>query len=462
MKFFRSQAGAAPSPGTDAGGSPHAAAGRPRLAGFDEQAMLGLYSAATVRRVGSGEIVVRQGDPLQSLYVVADGVIELTSTDGDHPSRVALLTQGDCLGTLRGAGASPCAYQAAAIEPSTLVEISPAAFHYLSQSVQQALARSLGSSTAARFDALVPRHGALARQAAQLVAQIQEWEQRSAAALAARPVQDAIAGMPRLPAYATDLAAKLLDDDVNVDEVVESIKNDPALAAMVLKTVNSAYYGLPTKVSDYYHALLHLGTNAVYQLVLESGLESVMPDTEESRQTRAHSYLISVISHEVARLTTTVRPQLATTVGLLHSVGKSVVPVLKEGHPDLAPLIDLLDASKLGARLLASWGLPARVFRVIEHQRDPEFSPPDGVDPDYRNEVAVLYLARVYENVLSGRPRQTVQVGYADQYLPALGITGTGYLDLYRERVLPAVRKRLKHLPAALRHSLPAAQRSEE
>ena len=158
---------------------------------------------------------------------------------------------------------------------------------------------------------------------------------------------------------------------------------------------------------------------------------------------------------------TTVRPQLATTVGLLHSVGKSVVPVLKEGHPDLAPLIDLLDASKLGARLLASWGLPPCVFRVIGHQRDPEFSPPGGVDPDYRNEVAVLYLARVYEDALSGRERRTVPVGYAGAYLSALGITGTGYLDLYRERVLPAVRKRLKHLPAALAHSVPATQRAE-
>ena len=50
----------------------------------------------------------------------------------------------------------------------------------------------------------------------------------------------------------------------NTIALVELIKNDPPLAGLVLKTVNSPYFSLPTKVSDYYRAFLFLGTNNVY------------------------------------------------------------------------------------------------------------------------------------------------------------------------------------------------------
>src|SRR2546422_11759015 len=51
------------------------------------------------------------------------------------------------------------------------------------------------------------------------------------------------------------LSSKLLEDNVSAKEVTESVQEEPALAAAILKTVNSAYYGLPEKMSSLHHAI---------------------------------------------------------------------------------------------------------------------------------------------------------------------------------------------------------------
>ena len=53
--------------------------------------------------------------------------------------------------------------------------------------------------------------------------------------------------IPQLPKYATELAIKLLYDDAKVEEVVEGIQQDPSLASLVLKTVNSPTMGCETR-----------------------------------------------------------------------------------------------------------------------------------------------------------------------------------------------------------------------
>ena len=50
--------------------------------------------------------------------------------------------------------------------------------------------------------------------------------------------------IPKLPKCAGSLSSKLVADDISAKEVTESVQEEPALAVAILKTVNSAYYGL--------------------------------------------------------------------------------------------------------------------------------------------------------------------------------------------------------------------------
>ena len=429
---------------------------RARLGDLDDEATHGVYGVGTVRRAVAGEIVLREADDTQSLFAVTSGSLELTSTAGGPITVLGAARAGDCLGTFGTTGAVRLAYTATALEPSTLIELGPAAFNYLSLPVQLAVSRWAGASAWARVGALLARQVELTRANAHLTGYVHRAEARSQEWLASPAIDEALGRLPKLPVYATDLAAKLLDDDVDSDEVVDGIKNDPALAGMVLKTVNSAYYGLSKKISDYHFALLHLGTHRVYQLVLSAGIQAVMPDTPETREVQAHSYLISLIAFEIARASATVRPALATTVGLLHDLGRSAAPLIAKDRPELTMVMGAADTARLGARLLASWALPETVHEVIAHQNDPEFSPPDRLACAYPNEVGVLYLAHLCYDQLVGRPDAPPPTPYLRPYLEALKLKGADHVEVYRTIVRPALATQVKSLPAKIRNSLSA------
>jgi CRP-like cAMP-binding protein len=450
IRLFRSPAKTPPGP------RPEPRVKGPRLGELDEATTHSIYSVAAVKRAVAGEIVLRETDETRSLFAVTSGAIELTSTAGGPITSLGVVRTGEFLGTFGGIEAVRLAYTATALEPSTLIEITPAAFNLLSLGVQLSISRWAGASAWTRVSALLARQAELSRVNMHLTGYVQRAESRTLEWLASPPVDEALARLPKLPVYAIDLATKLLDENANTDAVVEGIKNDPALAGLVLKTVNSAYYGLSTKISDYYRALLHLGTNRVYQLVLNAGIKTVMPDTPETREVQAHSYLISLIAFELARLSGTVRPQLATTVGLLHDLGRSVGPLIAADRPALAAGITLADPAKLGARLLASWELPEVVHEVIAHQNDPEFSPPDRVACAYPNEVGVLYLAHLCYDLLVGRSDAPAPSPYLREYLSALKLADTDHVELYRTHVRPALARQVKSLPAKTRASLSA------
>jgi hypothetical protein len=95
----------------------------------------------------------------------------------------------------------------------------------------------------------------------------------------------------------------------------------------------------------------------------------------------------------IARLADVIRPELATTIGLLHDLGRIVAPLIVEPDPESAALTELLDPAAPGAALLGSWDLPDRVVRPIAAQREPEIVPPEDIDPEHLAGVAVLYLA---------------------------------------------------------------------
>jgi hypothetical protein len=181
-----------------------------------------------------------------------------------------------------------------------------------------------------------------------------------------------------------------------------------------------------------------------------------MPDTAETREVQAHSYLISLIAFEIARVSGTVRPQVATTVGLLHDLGRSVAPLIAADLPALAGVMGVVDPAKLCARLLSIWGLPGTVYEVIAHQNDPEFCPPHRLACAYPNEVAVLYLSHLCYDQLVGRADAPDPSPYLADYLSALKLSDADHVELYRTRVRPALARQVKSLPAKIRASLSA------
>ena len=420
---------------------------RPAVAGLSESDLVTLYSVGAVRAVAAGDRLQSESGAADTCFVVVDGRLELRPTSGTKALDLGAATRGDCLTTTDAATAP---YTVIATEPSNVIELSGMAFDLLPTETQRTLSFLIAASSGRRFNALVTRHAAMAGRSAQLAATVKDGPVQARRILALPALRQALSEIPALPVHATGLAIKLLDDRTRGDDVVESIKNDPAIASLVLKRVNSAHYGLETKVSDHYHALLLLGTSTVYQLLLESAVESVVGDLPETRDVQTRATMLSVLGYEIALATGQENPLLASTIGLLHNIGDSLTLLIRRTKPEVSELLALVSPPVLGASVLAGWGLPERVYHVVERQQHASVLLPEELD-DHSAELSVLYLAGVcHDVVLQG----ATPPDHAAAYMARLGMRETNAATFCREVLVPALAKKLETLPAAVRARL--------
>src|SRR5258707_820504 len=81
--------------------------------------------------------------------------------------------------------------------------------------------------------------------------------------------------LPSLPGVAIKMLELVRQPGCTADKIAQVIQNDPALAAKVLKTVNSSYYGLPKACPNITRAVALLGMNTVKSLTLGLSLVDV-------------------------------------------------------------------------------------------------------------------------------------------------------------------------------------------
>ena len=427
---------------------------RPIVSDLSEQDTVELYNLATVRKLASSDPLLPEGEEIDAVHLVTDGFLELAFDSGSPAGLGVKIGPGDCVATSKsqgGAGGSSSACTLKAAGPCTVMSIGPLVWNQLSPSVQSALFWKLSTGSTARLNGIAMRHADALRKTDCLVSHVAAMEERTQRILTSPEFQTIIRGIPRLPFHATDLLSKLLDDRLNANEAVESIKDNPALAGMVLKTVNSAYYGLRSKVGDYYHAFLLLGVNAVYQIILSNGIQSSMPEAAEDQESQTRAFIISLMTHELAVLSRTAHPQTMTTIGLLHEIGRSAGKVLQRKRPDLGPILEEFGQARVGATLLASWELPDRIVEVVRLQNHPEFTPPDLLATEFKSEVAILHVARLCHDIAVQKEGQRTPSPFAKEYLAALRLEATDVEDLYSNTLYRSIVKQCDNLPAPVR-----------
>lgn len=267
-------------------------------------------------------------------------------------------------------------------------------------------------------------------------------------------IQSFLKKVPRLPVYTGKVAALLFDENVSTRDVAQIAKLDPSLVGAVLKSVNSAYYGFQRKISDFQHALLLLGFNQVYQLVVDIGIRSTMPKTPEFRELQFHSMMVSFISFEISQLYNMKRPVTDSTIGLLHDTGKSFILLLKKRHSTMTLLVDIIDHEKIGSLLLKEWNIPDEICRTLEYQGYPELLPPEQIPAEYRKNVAVLYVAHLCYEYLQGKSEYNLTTPFLSEYMNLLGSSEGTISGLVRKEILPRLNKSLNTFPQDVRHFL--------
>jgi HD-like signal output (HDOD) protein len=163
--------------------------------------------------------------------------------------------------------------------------------------------------------------------------------------------------VPAQPQALVELSLLLAEDEVNLQELASLIEADMALAAAVLKAVNSSLYGLRGRVQTVQQAITYLGMREVAAVTYEMGLRAVF------------------------RHALNVDPWGAHSAGLFEECGKAVLfrhapdhyrSMLRAAASD-SELVTLEHAGfgvshdALGAALCENWGLDAAAVASVRH-----------------------------------------------------------------------------------------------
>jgi HD-like signal output (HDOD) protein len=190
---------------------------------------------------------------------------------------------------------------------------------------------------------------------------------------------------PPLPSIAIQLVGISRNEEVELEEVVRLLEQDPVLAGIAMRLVSSSLYAGRSPVSSLHQAVVRIGLKKLRSIVFEATLRSGMFDLPEyrdiaeqvSRHGTASAYLTRLVC-ETCKLD----PENGFLCGLLHDVGFSAL-LLSVTHAKnrdgraLSALWEDIDglheqATGIVVRL---WGLPREIADVVGRHHHPERCP---------------------------------------------------------------------------------------
>ncbi len=82
--------------------------------------------------------------------------------------------------------------------------------------------------------------------------------------------------LPPMPAVAQKALSLIRDPDSSMSELATTLSMDQAMTSLVLRWVNSAYYGLKYPVSTVQQAVTYLGQRTLHSLILAASVATLL------------------------------------------------------------------------------------------------------------------------------------------------------------------------------------------
>lgn len=211
--------------------------------------------------------------------------------------------------------------------------------------------------------------------------------------------------LPTLPTIVMEVMKLVSNPNSSVSEIVELLEEDLALTGKLLRTANSAYYGVPRKIDNLKMALVIIGMDEVSNLITSSSVLKMFPSRPDSEGFDSaafwrHSAATAEITQGLYAGLRLPKNSGAYVAGLLHDIGKlvlnqyfhhyylqctdyaleySVTPARAEAE------VIGVDHGHIGGWLAQRWNLPDEIINAIaqHHIRPadtPQYSFPEMLD----------------------------------------------------------------------------------
>jgi putative nucleotidyltransferase with HDIG domain len=231
--------------------------------------------------------------------------------------------------------------------------------------------------------------------------------------------------LPAAPTIVLKLNQVIADPQASADDVAQIVGASPSLTALILRIVNSAAFGLPTRVDRISRAVALLGTREISALAMGVSVMKAFMDIPrdliDMEAFLRHSLACATISRYLAALSNSNQTEQLFIAGLLHDIGKLIL--LKYFPQEIKALFQITwdnnykgpfyavekaaigrTHAQLAGQLLEKWKFPAPLQHMVRHHHTPS---------------------------KSQCPCETVLVQMADLIVNAVGLGSSG------ERVIP-------------------------
>lgn len=201
-------------------------------------------------------------------------------------------------------------------------------------------------------------------------------------------VLDKVKELPTLPDVVFRVNEVVNDPSTSATDLEKVISQDQAIAAKVLRLVNSAFYGLPGRVDTLSRAIPLLGFSTVRNLVMSLSIFTATPITDfDMKQFWRHSFATSTAAKAIAQADSLPDGESASLAGLIHDIGKvllfqhfvkQVQAVLKMVDDRGVSFIQAerslyaTDHAEIGGAIAEKWGFPPNLTAAIAHHHNPE------------------------------------------------------------------------------------------
>lgn len=217
-----------------------------------------------------------------------------------------------------------------------------------------------------------------------------------------------IQSLPPLPHTLQRLLEIMQDEHSSASDLEGVIQQDEALLSKVLRTANSAYYGLRGKIGTVARAIMTVGFHEIQSICLCALLmESFSDQTSTGKSERESLWKHSLATANLARWIVKGRPWIsqddAYVLGLLHDLGRLVMLIyLKEDYQNILHLAERgsmqlweaesqyhLTHTQIGKWIAIRWHLPEAYQKVMMFHHSPYEC------PSFEPSVKVVHLANV-------------------------------------------------------------------
>ncbi len=200
-----------------------------------------------------------------------------------------------------------------------------------------------------------------------------------------------VEAFPGMPTTAAKLLPLLENHDSTASEIESILKYDPGLTANILKLTNSAYFGIPTRISSVRQAIVLLGWKRLLQVVMTICMSPLMNKTIPGYDLPRgalwqHSVAVSVAAEILVNALKIPDADEVFTAALLHDVGKLILGgFVKEDLQQIESMVtkgitfDVAESmvlgtnhAEIGGQILGKWCFPAELVSAVQWHHDPE------------------------------------------------------------------------------------------